>query len=222
MPNTIVDVTGDMRIRMQNSRWARMPLSGIFTPTWTTIRVGVLCAPTTDPGANVTGTPRLALGFCSGTSAIPGDASATHFVGWMTTAASWLRTAGNLNTLAPQPTVQIGATLTHSGVNFAGSAITFGIASAVTPMLMLEITKGSPNYSFRSFEPTAAAATCTEATLFAQMQAATPVVTSHTYRTAQTMAVDEATNGVLDSICMYFSPSAPTWDVAAVCVFKLA
>src|SRR5437870_4036952 len=114
----------DNRARLTNSNIARLWGSDVGT-TWTKIRIGCRIS-IEDSGANVTGTPRLAIGVCSGTSNIFMDATTTHFAGIVSTASFWNRITG-----------PVGYQLwdSGSGSNFPGVAKRIGSTLTVGTLL---------------------------------------------------------------------------------------
>lgn len=139
----------DKRIQLSNSQFARVISIG---STWNKIRIATRIT-ATDLGSGPVGTPRLAFGICSGTSNIYGDATVTNWCGLLTSAATW-----NRQTFPFLSYTQAASGLVAKKV---GSTLTTG-AILVNPMipivgankrafLILDITKGSPNYTFQGF-----------------------------------------------------------------------
>jgi hypothetical protein len=208
---------------MTNGRFARKPIAAIFSG-WTTIRVGLYML-MNDSGASIAGTPRLAFGLCSGTTNIPGDATCTHFAGFCLNIASLTRTATPARYglgAAAFPTKLVNTTFTF-GTQFTASG-TANIYTNVLQMLFVDITVGSPNYSFNCFFPSggATAPTNTLSDFTTQMITTTPAFANYTYSAAQTVAVNEGTNGVFDSACVWWNQATPTVDIAAWEIYRIA
>ena len=222
MANIITDVAGDKQVVMTSAQFARMPIASIFTG-WTQLRVAALVL-VNDSGANITGTPRLAMGLCAGTSNIPGDLTVTHFCGVMTNQATWLRnTAAVRYQMANSyfPTKTVGITNTF-GSTFSSSS-NAQLHTTALQMLFIDITKGSPDYSFNLFLYTGAsvAPSVTFNDFANQSVAGVPAFTGHTYSPTIDVAVDEGVDGTFDSACMWWDQVVPTFQVAAWRVFKL-
>jgi hypothetical protein len=221
MPNTISDISGDNRIVMtSNGRFARQPLSGIFS-SWSVIRVGIYFL-VRDSGANITGTIRLAVGLCSGSSNIPGDASVTHFVGAIVGSSPWTRTTVpvvNYTGSNVFPAKIVGAT-TSFGTVLGGH----NVQTTALQMLFVDITKGSPNFSFTTFQKTSTT-TLTSPTFSdfeTQFAAGVPAFSQHVVTGAQTVAVNEGTDGTLDHACVWWNQTSPAIDIAAWKVRRLS
>lgn len=219
MANLITDVAGIKNVRMTNARFARAPIASLFTG-WTTLRIA-LFVQWLDSGGNITGTPSFAFGLCSGNANIMGDATTTHFCGAISTVATWTRATSPLRytgvTIAPAK--KVGTTLTL-GTNFTTAAMAWLTQPS---FFFVDITVGSPNYSMRLICPTASpAGTPTEAEFLAQSVAGVPAQLNHVYQTAQTVAVDEATNGVFDHACVWWNQASPSVDILNWRVYRLA
>jgi hypothetical protein len=219
MANTIIDDGGDLQVEMVNARFARAPLPAIFSG-WTTLRVG-LYLKIEDSGANVTGTIRFAFGLCAGDTNIPGDATCTHFAGCIAGSSPWTRATGPIR---------------YSGSNYFPAKIvntttTFGTTLGGTiwqtqnlQILFVEITKGSPNYSFRVYGRSTATAdtTPTLSDFYAAMSAGSPSGTGMTYFPAQTVAVDEGADGTFDNACVWWNQTNPPMNIAAWQAYRIA
>ena len=191
-----------------------------FGTSWTSLRVGCRIRAATggfdifNYGTGIT--PRFGIGLMDSTGAQISRTTAGHFVGGLSTAANWTVNpdgspgAGDyfltFNSFAPGK--KVGATYT-AGTNFA-SRVSVGAGAEPTPVrlhqvcLFMDITKGSP-WSFRVFSianPTNGGGQ-SRAEWLADMEEAPPVRTNYSYQAAQTLAVDEGTDGVLDSICFF-------------------
>lgn len=214
----------DKRIVLTNSNFAR-PFS--IPSGWTKLRVALRIS-ITDTGGDITSNPRLAMGLCSGSSNIFLDATTTHFVGALQDEATWSRQAGPpVRYVEPAggwvPAKRVGSTTTK-GATFYGSAlIMFDATTANRSAKFVDIEKGSPNYTLNIFgrEQNAASDVSPEQFL-AQAELATPTITNHSLRTAQTIAVNEGTDGVLDHVCVAWDRSAPNIEISDIALIKLA
>jgi hypothetical protein len=221
MANTISDLGGGEKIvRMSNARFARLPSALVFT-SWNTIRVA-LRVRMSDSGANLTGTPVLAFGLCAGTSNIIGDATTTHFVGVQSVGATWTRaTAPTRYTLADiRPTKKVNTTTTSGASTILNSSI---FHTAFFKLYFVDITKGSPNYTFQMFGPTAASSVdATASDFLTHSVALSPALANHAQGTSRTLAVDEGADGTLSAACVFWNQVASIFEIADWSVIKLA
>jgi hypothetical protein len=217
--NIITDFSGDKRVVMTNARFAREPLTGFFTG-WSKIRIALFLT-ITDSGITLTGTPRFAFGLCAGSTDIMGDTTTTHFCGMITNVANWTR-AGSppyfLTASMTSPAKKVGTTLTV-GTAFGGGCFHTGALQ----MYFIDITKGSPNYSFNIFEYNSTTTpSVTLAQFLTQSVNAVPSFSNHVYPSAQTVAVDEATDGTFDHGCVWWDQAACNIQIAAWRMYRLA
>lgn len=207
------DATDDV-IRLSGSSYDRKL---DFGTSWTSIRVGCRIRATGCAIAGITFgngiTPRFGLGLMASAGAQVSRDTAGHFVGGLSTGALWTVSspgAGDfiLSFGGFAPGKKIGATYT-AGTNFA-SDVAVGCGLEPTPTrlhqvhLFVDITKGSP-WSFRVFSIAnpANGGGQSRANWLEDMEENPPVRTNYVYQAAQTLAVDEGTDGVLDSICFF-------------------
>lgn len=217
----ILDVSGEKEVVSTAGYFARKPITGIFS-SWTTLRVALFLK-INDTGATIVA-PRLAFGLCSGTSAIPGDASVTHFCGMKTNGSNWSRLTAAVrynysNFALPTKTV---ATTDTVGTSFSNTSV---LHTTALSMLFVDITKGSPNYSLKLFHFTNASGTapvCTLSDFNTQSVSTTPAFTGHAFTAAQTVAVDETADGAFDAACFWWNQVSPTIQIASWRVFKVA
>lgn len=215
---TILLRSGENRALLSNSIIAR--LVGIGT-TWNQIRAGILF--------QVDGTVSIAsldfaLGFCAGTTNVYGDATTTHFVGTRCTsgwpfASSWYSNATFV------PSKRVNTTVTDGTALSTTSDVRGDIGGGIIrTMMFIDITKGSPNYTFELFSRTAlnTGTPPSEADFLTQMEMATPSFAHHTYSGAQTLAVDEGADGTLDAFQMYWNPATQVAEVSMVGVTVLS
>lgn len=216
---------------MNNSRWAR-PIGF----SWSKIRIGVRWQ--VDGSTNITGTPRMVIGVCSGSSNIYGDATTTHFVGTRQNEPTWTITGGNrylVNGNTWECLKRVGTTDTAGSGSLGLNAVQWGIGpNAATPtanrsVFILDITKGSPNFTLQimlgwnNTDSGGAAPTDVSKENFLQnMMESTPVRAQHRAGTARTLAVDESTNGTLDHINMHWNQSGHIMEICDWAIAKLA
>lgn len=185
-----------------------------------------------DSGANLTGTPRLNVGLCSGSGvgSFVSDATTAHFVGVRTPNATWTRSVDDYvmtGVTAWLPTKRINTTFTDgSALATSWSIGNQAVANrAERSLFFIEITKGSPNYSFQIFYfPNAAGAVAdvSKATFDAEARVGgTPVVTGHALSSAITLAVDEATNGTLDHVHIYWDRATPEVEITDYAIHRI-
>lgn len=185
--------------------------------TWNTIRIGLHFA--FDGAATLAGTPRLIVGMNAGKAATFGDLSCSHFLGYVLSAASFTYNAGGgipyfSFTSNNRPTIKIGTTESYGTT--ANLSMNASAGPTVRNAFLLEITKGSP-FGIRYVTPGGAAQAQVDITQavfeslmnMTNMTDAGSVVSGYFAPTAQTMTVDETTNGDLDTI--FFM-----WDKATV------
>jgi hypothetical protein len=162
------------------------------------------------------------FGLCSGTTAVYGDATPTHCVGVRWTTAS--SNAGNTYGIKPLPTVNVGGATTD-GTQFAVASYYHNQSATEsgTHPLIIEITKGSPNYSLRILSKQASGFIDTSlATMVGVVNMNTPVLANFTWAAAQTVAVDEAANGTLNAVCFYWAEDVYNMEVSDILVLKMS
>ena len=183
-------------IQMSNSTWAR-PIN--LASTWQKIRFGIRVhfAPSVTPGSGAV----FAVGLCSGTANQFGDFTTTHFVGIQVSGGYGIN-AGQFTNNTVFPVVRIGTTSTLGAAIQATSTTFLTVNAAATAdraLLFVDIVKGNPNYTISCFMATVT--TDKTALQFLQdVQIANPTEIGYTFGTPQTIAVNEAVNGVLNAI----------------------
>jgi len=194
--------------------------------TWNVIRMGFLWSVRQDVLGVIQ--PDFAFGFSSGTSAVYGDASATHFVGITTEGTAFggwaLHGTNFLFNAVFRPTKQVGATKTN-GTNLTTSGVVYANTTADNKrsLWFVEITKGSPNYSFKLFHRNDVGATNPSHTdLVAVMESASPALANHVFTAAQTLAVDEGADGTLNAINFYWNLTSSNTEVDEIMVTKVS
>lgn len=226
-----VSAVDDKRIVLSNSQFAR-PIP--FGTTWNKIRIGVRLDCTTS-GGNLTGTPRFAVGLCSGNTDLYGDATTTHFVGVRTNEATWTLTNSNrylVNGSTLSPHKKVGTIFTAGTAFFPG--VQWGIgAGAATPVadrtqFILEITKGSPNFTLQMLgwiNPGGVAAPVdnSDVAFYTNMEGAgNPAATNHTFSAANTLAVDEGVSGSFDHINIFWDRTTSEIELSDLAVARIS
>jgi hypothetical protein len=217
----------DQRLSNANSPAARR--IGIGN-AWNTLRIGFRLAINDPLLANITSTPVLFLGVCSGLTAKYGDLNPTHALGIKTNTATWTRTAGppdKYGTIDIRPVVNVAGAETLGGVTILNTVDLIGTPSTNRTAWVIEIIKGSPNFSINGVFPTAAQVAADIS--FSQLKAAIEAPTlanvatalSMTQGSSQAIACNEA-NGSLDSVCFYWNRVAQQIENSDVILFKAA
>lgn len=223
-----ISAVEDKRIVVSNSQWARpLPMGS----NWTKIRFGLRWH-IRDSGANLAGTPRMALGFCNGSTNLFGDATTTNFVGLRTNETTWTRTSANrylVNGSTWQLTKKVNTTIT-TGLGLWtttqwGIGLGAAVPSADRTVFFFDLTKGSPNYTFDGFSwqnTGAAPADVSKATFLEQMEVAgTPSIPGHAMsNVTQTLAVDESA-GVFDHCTFFWDRTTPEMEICDIAIARL-
>ena len=229
--------TNEEVVVLSNSSWARKL---DFGTSWNSLRVGVLVqsrhlptSPNNIPflGNDETAGPRFGFGLCSGTTP-PTKLTAGHWAGALTTGASWLESdqGGQSYVMAftsMAPFKKVGASFSGAA-NFAGVAPTIG-ATALKPagflrtMLFVDIVKGSPNYGFKLFASGSVhtAGDRDRATFLTQMEAQPPSSSGYVYTAEVSLAVNEAVDGIFDSVGVFYERTGPEIEISDVALARL-
>ena len=211
MGSTIIDISGSKAVEMVNARFARKPVAGLFDGgAWTKIRVALyLDIDTTSSIAN----PTFYFGLCSGTTNIPGDATPTNAIGcWFNNAAT-LTYYNGAGTTSRQlfgewfPRKNVGG-VEASGTSFGNPS--GGVATSDNTgspsALLIDISKGSPNYTLSLFSPSGAITAMTDAQFATLANQTSPSYASYSAKSGATLAFSESA-GTLDSAFIYWSPA---------------
>lgn len=203
---------------------------------WTKLRIGMRYTLNASNVA-VLGTASLSIGLCTGTTDGFSRPLSTHAVGVM-------MLSQQLNPVAVTPHYHVaniaGAFVCAKRI---GAVVTSGSAvSSTAPMFVneiltnrscffVEITKGSPNFTFQFGAPTTQAAVQTDITITKFLeQMETPQwsavglaswLAGYTTGTAQTLAVDQVTNGNLTTLVVHHN-IAGSIEISDVRVSRLA
>lgn len=200
-----------------------------FGTDWNKLRIGARLA-ITDTGAPLTGTPRFYLGVSaqptSGFTNGPVGSGTTHFVGIITGGSTWGRLYSNPLLYTTNTNAFVGKKVASSITPASLSSLSVGFSAEPANCrrcIILEIEKGSPDYYFRGVLPsignnmpdnTAGWARCFEADeddlngvelMLEENAGFYNDVSNPLY----TVAVDEGTDGSLNSICIGWDQTTP-------------
>lgn len=214
-----ISAATETAIQLPNGTFAR-PIN--IGTGWNTIRVGIRVH--MDNTGAALGSGNFFIGLCSGNTNQFGDATTTHAVGCLTTSSFQFQTTF-YNATGFAPAKRVGSTLTTGTVLAANAAIPCKAASntADRAMISIDIIKGSPNYSFQLFAPNnTVPADMSAASFLTLMEATTPASTSYVFSSAQTLAVNQATDGTLDNINISWDHSSPWIEICDIAVARIA
>jgi hypothetical protein len=208
---------------MINSCFARPLDIGV---SWNKIRVALRFS-MTDPGASIGGLS-FGVGLCDGQTNILGDATTDHFVGALVNANTWTRGAGPPVTFYPANVLgakRVSTTLTTTTTMHtpASGMIAADPATGYRVLFFVDITKGSPNFTIGGFvHQSASPSDVSYDTFRLQAEAASPSLTDHLAMVDRTIAVDEATDGFLDSVNIWWSSSAGLIEISDTAIVRLS
>ena len=234
MPATILTVSGDKRIDLSNSGIYRRP---VYLNNWTTMRIGLhFCVPS---AATIVGTPRIFCGMGNGLTNGIADSSTTNWIGAVMNTATWTRSIlgspaiAYTQNLAFRAAKRVATTLTLGGADLA-TAMVASLDATFNSIFLVEITKGSPNYTVRVGYPSSNSAFSgvalpgiTETMMDAYMGLPATMtgigsVSNPNYSTVSgTLAMDEVA-GVLDTVQIYWDKTAAPLELTGVYHRKLA
>lgn len=225
--SVIVAVNSLNTIQMSNSTWGR-PVS--IPSTWTKVRVGLLISCHSTQSGVLVSNPSFAVGLCSGTSNMIGDLTPKHFVGTFTnqgTPTYWTGQPKGWSNILVYPIVNVNGSQTQ-GTQIS-NAWSLGYSDQTGPyrtLYYLDITKGSPNYTlspYSLYNTTTAYTDSSVAIFLTNLPIASPGIGgSYTAPTGQTVPVNEATNGTLDTVNVWWNRADALMYVSAVGVAVLA
>lgn len=220
----------DKRIVLMNSQFGRAHGVG----TWTKLRIGLRMI-MNNTGANITGTPRFYVGLCSGTTNMIMDATTNNWCGVATASATWEYTAGPPKVYTGSGSVvlraakRVGSTYTENAtqLNDQGAWAVQADATLANRFLhFIDITKGSPNYTFDAAFMRTNTGTLLDsslATFLSQVVLDPPNAQGgHTAaNTPLTLAVDES-GGTFTHVNIGWNQATPTIEICDLAVVKLA
>ena len=232
MPSTTLTRTissvVDQRIILSKSSWVRPHgLTG-----WTKLRIGIRWC-MRDSGAEINNPaqagfqPLFSVGLCSGSANIFGDASVQHWVGVKTTGTSWPRIAGPPTGYQLFPTQSgktVGTTFTLA-TNWLSATgyILSDVAGGNRGCWLVDITKGSPNYTIGGYaRANGNAGDISLATFQTEAAIDVPTLAEHSVVNVASVAVDEGTNGTLDHVCFHWNRETPEIEISDHGVWPLA
>ncbi len=192
---------------------------------WQKVRVG-LRLHFTDSGADIV-TPQFAVGLGHGTTAMVGDPLTDHFVGAYFSGANWLRTAGPppyYTTGAVQPAKRIGNVWTNGAAALAPNVILGAGASTAAAdryIFFVDFLRATPNWKLALYYANAVQADTTSATFLSFLPVNSPS-SGYVYSTARELAVDETTNGKLDTVQIFWDHADSRPELCDVAVSVLA
>ncbi len=158
MSQNIITFGSDKILELSNGQAGRMPIYG---NSWTKIRIGVrVCFPAL---ATLAGGPKFVMGVCNGpagpTDHAYASAVTTNFCGIRSVDASWTL-AGTVNTNAyghigsMKVIKKIGTIETPHASAIAGTTNNYvSMTDGMRSVYILQIEKGSPNYTFALCSP---------------------------------------------------------------------
>jgi hypothetical protein len=213
----------DKRIQLVNSNFAR-PFT--VSTTWSKLRVGVRWI-MGNTGANLTGTPKLFFGLCSGSTNLPLDPSTTHFLGIYNVAATWTYQAGPPVRYAHgSSSFSVGKRVGTTNTSFGtpGQIYTSALETqAYRQAMFVDITKGSPNFTVGCLYPSAVPSIdVSQDDFLTQMVLPTPVLTGHTFTAGSAGACDEGVDGTLNHVYCGWDRVSPVFEICDLAVAKLA
>lgn len=215
-----ISAANDRRIVLGSGQAKRRP---IYLATWTKVRFAIRFS--FDGSANITGTPLLFMGMCGGV--VNGYANTyANALGFASISSTW--------TLAGTPAYygnplfkarkRLDTTNIDGSNNF--SAYLGAAPASIRNALVVEITKGSPNFTLNAVCPTTTAGAQTdisELQLVNMMEAATmagaaAVVSGYGEAGASnfSVAMDEAANGYLDCFDIYWDRSTVPLEISNI------
>lgn len=219
MSQQLITYTGDRRLALANGEAIRQP---IWYSSWSRIRIGLLFSIDRNGStSNITGTPLLAFGLCSGTTNIFISGTSDHVVGAKNINGTWTYNTSPVKYYASgsnnayQGFKRVGTTITNASASFNNNLLGWPEASVpVRNAMILEITKGSPNFSMKFWSNNATGAQTDvpdaafeEAMIvddMANVGSVSSIGGGTVDATARTLAVDEGADGALDHLFVYW------------------
>jgi hypothetical protein len=210
----------DKRISMSQGQFGRLMSMG---NNWNTARIAVRLT-IGDTGAQIV-SPNLYLGFCSGTAALVGDANTANFIGMRlgSGATNYLRNAGPpvYYTISSQhPMKKVGGVVTASAS--IGAACCLMADPAYRALFMVEIAKGSPNWTVKLFCKTGSTAVDVSVDQFLDLITVdSPTLSGHQFYSAANVAFDEVA-GVINTVNLYWDKTTPAVEISDLAVVRMA
>ncbi len=213
----------DRRMIMSNGQAARKFL--FPGSLWNTLRIGFRFD--FDSTANIVGPPRWLIGLlsnpASGLSNGPFSAVTSHFVGIRTIGGTWFGGDNVYDMGGTQTQIYKRVGVTESTSAATAQMRLFGrVPATLRPIFLLEITKGSPNWTFQTVYKSSGTFgdDWTQAQLVTSLEDVALAVTgpssvNYLQSSADTFPVDE-TDGELNAVCF-------AWDIVpqSVCLSEM-
>ena len=233
--NRTVAAQSDNRIVLKNGQLKR---KFGFADDWTQLRIGILCA--FDASATVFGDPKLVLGVCNYAGGGFGNASAGHVVGVRYASTSFIYAAGPPTVLtpnAPNPRSfkKVGMVVTDSASPAGGGYVLSASPNTVRCAILIEITKGTPDFTIIKIGPSTSAGAGNNITdaQFDNAMLENPFTNipggtgsfaglGYVQRATGAIAVDEVTDGVLNAFHLYWERTSAAFEVAHIRFRKTA
>lgn len=207
-----------------------------YLNNWNVVRLGMQVS--IEAAALIPGTPQFVFGLSSGQTNGFGAPVSQHFLGMRSQGATAAYTAGppaywSFSTL--KACKKIGGTITDAAA-FTGTTVMImprASTTLVRAAVLLEITKGAPNFSIQmvsSINATAVGTDVTDTQFLNAMQSATMAGAAgaldvggfYLQSNTVTLAIDEATNGFFDSFNVFWDRTAFPLEISAIRHRKLS
>lgn len=208
----------DKRLLLGNAQWAATISAGT---SWTRLRVAARMA-LDDTGADLTGTPRLYVGMCSspavGLTNGPLNAACDHFIGFISDSATVSRLTGPPVHYSIGGQVigkKVGSTITLAGIS-TGHRVS-AAPTTVRQVTMVEIEKGSPNFTIRCGLLGGAPSDISETLLISALESSAIAGGNSILSQANhsgTIAIDEAVDGFFNALCIGWDRSSSKLHVS--------
>lgn len=219
----------DKRIQLSNSNFTRAWSTTLGT-SWTKIRLAVRFG-ITDSGSNITGDPRWAFGIQTGTNLFMSAGGPDHWCGFLSNNSSWSRsTSGGFALYSIDVSTggasakKIGTTVTAGG-NFGTIApIITEAGQAFRSVFLLDITKGSPNFTFENIRvrSNTTVSDIDLTTFLTEIENAAPSFANHGSNGSSTVAISEGTNGFFNAVGIAWNKSAALIELSDLSIVRLS
>lgn len=205
-----------------------------YLNNWTKVRIGLQLS--CELSADISGTPQIALGLSAGATHGFGDPVTTHFVGIrpIGSSATYSGSAPHFASIGGwKPCVKVVGTITD-GTTFTGAttALIPKSSDLYRGSLIVEITKGSPNFTVQMVScinaVTPAFVDVTDTHFLDAMQAADMAGAAaalgggYSQSSTVSVAVDETTHGNLDSVDVFWDRTSTPMEISAIRHRKVA
>lgn len=213
----------EKRLVLANGQWAATLALGT---DWDIIRVGARIA-WDDSGGTIFGTPGFYLGLTSSpvsglTNGPLSGINTKHFIGLITQATTWSRSASQYTVGANALGKKVGTTTTGTGSN----TLAFSLAPSTTRTgFVVQIEKGSPNFTIRASFLGVAPMDHDYVDLLAAMDVSdfsTAAGLLNQSAFSGTVAVDEATDGFFNALCVAWDRATPEIHISEMLFGKYA